>query len=386
MKHISTLSYGQRLVSPTLTGSQAAVFPPVEKWPLFRELCFARVRFGLSDRDLTVLNALLSFHKGKVLDAAEQLVVFPSNRTLSERAHGMAESTLRRHLGALVAAGIIRRQDSPNRKRYARKTHLGMVALAFGFDLRPLLERAGEIADIAEDLRKEQAEYKLIRDEVMLLKRDAIALVEYFGKNQPHPKWETLQDTLLDLHKVSRRKLGRQALAELREKLLDLHREISLISTGETEKLSGSDCQNERQFQISNKEEIPKTITDKSEPEMPLSQVRAATPDLNIYLRDGPRTWRTYHRAAGDVVPMMGINADVWAEAETVMGPYQASITLGCILQRIQEVRNPNAYLRALISKARKGAFSPVGMVTALLKTKGSMLGVDSCQLSQPVA
>lgn len=65
-----------------------------------------RQRFSLSDRDLTVLNALLSFHKGTSLSDNANLVVFPSNRALGERAHGMAESTLRRHLAVLVRSGL----------------------------------------------------------------------------------------------------------------------------------------------------------------------------------------------------------------------------------------------------------------------------------------
>ena len=40
----------------------------------------------MSDRDLTVLNALLSFHPDTDLAEGENLVVFPSNRALAERA------------------------------------------------------------------------------------------------------------------------------------------------------------------------------------------------------------------------------------------------------------------------------------------------------------
>ena len=76
------------------------------KWELFRDLCAARRAFGLSDRDLAVLDALLTFHRADTLSAAGDLIVFPSNSALSERAHGMAESTRRRHLAALVDAGV----------------------------------------------------------------------------------------------------------------------------------------------------------------------------------------------------------------------------------------------------------------------------------------
>ena len=66
----------------------------------------------------------------------------PRHATLSDRAHGMPESTLRRHLAALVRAGIILRHDSPNGKRYARRGEGGEITDAYGFDLTPLVARA----------------------------------------------------------------------------------------------------------------------------------------------------------------------------------------------------------------------------------------------------
>src|SRR4051794_25904997 len=107
------------------------------KWTVFRALCAARRRLGLSERTLAVLDALLSFHPETALSGGN-LVVFPSNAQLCLRAHGMAASTLRRHLAALVESGIVLRRDSPNGKRYARKGAGGEIERAFGFDLGPL--------------------------------------------------------------------------------------------------------------------------------------------------------------------------------------------------------------------------------------------------------
>ncbi|MFX9061784.1 helix-turn-helix domain-containing protein, partial [Acinetobacter baumannii] len=73
----------------------------VNKWTVFRDICVARSRLGVSERALTVLDALLSFHQETTL-SGEGLVVFPSNENLSLRAHGMAPATLRRHLAVLV--------------------------------------------------------------------------------------------------------------------------------------------------------------------------------------------------------------------------------------------------------------------------------------------
>lgn len=68
---------------------------PVHKWQVFRNICQARTSLPVSDRALAVLNALLSFHPDTVLTAgAGDLVVFPSNRLLALRAHGMGRFDL----------------------------------------------------------------------------------------------------------------------------------------------------------------------------------------------------------------------------------------------------------------------------------------------------
>ncbi|MDN5568462.1 MAG: replication initiation protein, partial [Paracoccus sp. (in: a-proteobacteria)] len=107
MRHISTTPFGRRPVTAGLLATQALAEGPApscipDKWALLRDLTAARSAFGVSDRDLAVLAALMSFHPGAKLTDDHGLIVFPSNASLSERAHGMAESTLRRHLAALV--------------------------------------------------------------------------------------------------------------------------------------------------------------------------------------------------------------------------------------------------------------------------------------------
>ena len=107
---------------------------------------------GVNERALSVLDALLTFHPETAL-TGEGLIVFPSNEQLSLRAHGMAATTLRRQLAALVDAGLIVRRDSPNGKRYARKGRGGEIEFAFGFDLAPLVVRAKEFEALAEQVR-----------------------------------------------------------------------------------------------------------------------------------------------------------------------------------------------------------------------------------------
>ena len=143
--HLSTTPFGRRSLTLAHVAAQqvAKSRPPekaVHKWNVFRAICTAKPRIGVSERALSVLNALLTFYPETVL-TGQDLIVFPSNRQLALRAHGMAPATLRRHLAALVDVGLIVRRDSPNGKRYARKDREGEIELAFGFDLSPLVVR-----------------------------------------------------------------------------------------------------------------------------------------------------------------------------------------------------------------------------------------------------
>jgi len=163
-----TTPFGRRPLSLAMVASQAATEnfaakpgaseTAVHKWRLFRALTEAKEPLGVSDRALSVLHALLSFHQETALtlpagdsksaetdSSGPGIVVFPSNKELSIRAHGMAPATLRRHLACLVDAGLIIRRDSPNGKRFARRGQGGAIEDAFGFDLTPLVARAEEI-------------------------------------------------------------------------------------------------------------------------------------------------------------------------------------------------------------------------------------------------
>ncbi|WP_424988275.1 plasmid replication protein RepC [Microbulbifer sp. S227A] len=396
MQQLTTTPFGQRPVTAALmarlTAQRAApASPHIDKWQVFRALCCARKRYDVSDRDLAVLNALLSFHPDANLSDNGNLVVFPSNAALSERAHGMAESTLRRHLAALVRAGLIARHDSPNGKRYARRGPDGAIARAFGFDLRPLLVQAEEIQQQAEAEKAARAEHALAREAVTLLKRDALKLALY-GQDQGLPgDWSAVLDRLMQVHKASRRKLDLVQLSALKSALEQILRDIQAMLTvdnpAETEKASGNDSENERHLQNSqpdsyesepsceenhaakpNRPNRPQDMSEK-DPSIPLALVLKACPDILPYCDRVPQNWRELIGAAAFVRSMMGISASAWDEAQRHIGPGGAAITVACILQRFSHIRCAGGYLRNLSGRAAEGAFSPGPMVMALLNT-----------------
>lgn len=389
--------FGQRPVTAGLVehanlANEPASIPHINKWELFRELVVAKAAFEVSDRDLSVLNALLSFQKGDALSDNNLLVVFPSNKALSERAHGMAESTLRRHLASLVNAGLILRHDSPNGKRYATRDMDGTIDRAFGFDLRPLLVRGQEIVSAAHASREAAQRMKRLREECTLLKRDAFKLLEYGENTLPQFSWTRLWTLLTDAHKRHRRVLSFEERESLRADLVDILSEVRLLLSNESEFMSGNDVDNERHYQNSNSDFLDIELTneigegetdalqsstdqheDKSEsqePNMPLALVLKAAPDILPYADGDIRTWSQLVEAAHFTRGMMGISPDAWFQACKIMGPENAATTLACILQRVTEISSPGGYLRALTRKADDAGFSTGPMVMALLNAE----------------
>lgn len=394
MEQLTTTPFGRRPVTAALLERAKAhqdppALPHADKWELFRNLCTARLAFGVTDRELTVLNALLSFHPDANLSDNASLIVFPSNAALSERAHGMAESTLRRHLAGLVQAGLIARHDSPNGKRYAKRDAEGGIARAFGFDLRPLLVRSKPIAIAAAEATAAKARLSQLREDVSLLKRDVVKLAEY-GEDVGLPgDWAPLQLRLREIHKLLRRKpdfsLLEDLKAELSETLAQVHRWLS-----ETKEMSGNDACIERHHHNSNTDspvlECPKelgtaepvspqpqgTQAEKDTPTLPLFLVTKACPDIVPYADGRIRDWRDLVTAASFIRGMMGISRSAWEEAQRIMGPATAAIVVAGILQRVSEIRSPGGYLRALTRKAETTGFSPGPMIMALLTPKTS--------------
>lgn len=366
---------------------------PVNKWELLRELSKAQAAFGVSERDLTVLQGLLSFFPDDALGGNAEMLVFPSNKAICERLNGMPCSTMRRHLARLVEAGLLVRRDSPNGKRYVRKH--GEERVAFGFDLSPLYCRSEEVARAAEAVREAEERVRRLREVVSLMRRDLAALAEFGEEVQPGlGLWDQLRDTAVLTARALRRKLPLEDLAARRanlEALLDHARDA--IDGPETEEMNTNDAHFERHHHNSNKESIDlepalqkggaaadvpekdndEPLADVEEPDtqrvpkIPLHLVIAACPSLKTFYQGDVRHWHQLFDAACHVRPAMGISASAWQEAQRFMGPEQASIVVVAMLERFADIRSPGGYLRALTSKAAAGEFSCGPMVMALI-------------------
>lgn len=376
-------------------GAGPDIGPVVNKWEVLRELAAARTTFGLSDRDLTLLQTLLSFHPGAALDpAAGAVIVHPSNAAICARLNGMPCSTMRRHLAHLVQAGVILRRDSPNGKRYARR--FGDDKLVFGFDLSPLVRRFPEICAAAEAIRAAEDRYKRLRATVSLMRRDLAGLADYGRQVRPDLAiWDQCADLAALTARDLRKKLDLADLARIEVALAAaLDRARGTIDGCDTEKMSIKDAQTEQHHQNSNKDLYDlEEVQEKAEgqgtpqdhgrtevkqdpdgaetanlPSLPLALVLRSCQEFAAYI-DGPvRHWHDLVRAANQVRPMMGISPSAWDDAVTHMGPEAAATVLVAMLERFTEIRSPGGYLRSLTAKAADGKFSCGPMIMALLR------------------
>ncbi|MBB4117010.1 replication initiation protein RepC [Rhizobium sp. BK226] len=400
--HVTT-PFGRRPMSLALVRGQMAIENPrpntrIEKWKVFRDVCEARERLGIQDRALAVLDALLTFYPHGELDTSRGLVVFPSNVQLSIRAHGITESTLRRHLAALVEAGLILRRDSPNGKRYAHRNRDGEVEQAFGFDLAPLLARAGELAEIAQDVAAERIRFRRAKEALTICRRDVRKLltaaveegasgnwgqvealyVDILARLPRHPERVQIESALDDMHLLRGEVLN---ILEMQLKPENMHGN----AIHDDRHIQNSKTESIHELEPSSRKEQGGSLGDepqaksapieqekaKQEPikAFPLGMVLRACPQIADYGPGGRiENWRELMKAAVVVRSMLGVSPSAYEEACNAMGSENAAVAVACILERSNFITSAGGYLRDLTRRAERGEFSLGPMLMALLR------------------
>lgn len=302
-------------------------------WPIFRDLVEVREVLGLARPVLTTLRALISFME-------RGTVVFASNHKICERAEGISQSSLRRHVKALVEAGLANRIDSPNGKRFALRTS-GLEDMVFGIDLSPLLERADELSALTITLREEQARLRHLR------------------KILGHLIWQASEsamsaEELLPFRQALRRKMKFAELSNLIEDLTSLLK-TSLFAEEMTASANQSDCHTHNQ-----KEEIRNKgkSSNLSFAPTPTELQRVAeqiAPDavqlLKAELNGDPQ------RSAYQLAKWTGITEAVIKRSLDHAGAEITLLGLLLVVQNIDRIHNPAAYFTATTIGSRQFSF-----------------------------
>ncbi|MFC5387432.1 plasmid replication protein RepC [Aquamicrobium segne] len=395
--YISTTPFGRRTMTLGQIASQATARAMPEeaianKWHVFQHIREARELLGATDRSLAILNALLSFHRETELAATGELIVWPSNEQLIARANGISPATLRRHLAILVECGLIIRRDSPNGKRFARRSRAGEIEQAYGFDLSPIVARAAEFRDMAEAVQLEKKAFRAARERLTLLRRDIIKMIDAGIEEGVPGNWGKVLQSYQTVISRLPRTASRQLIEDICVDLHGLHSEIhdALETFAKTQNISANESHFERHIQNSkpdsiseskqssrNKKEASGSVAEidnvRSLPkrDLPLSIVLDACPNVRDVAQTGEiRHWRDFLAAAELIRTMLGVSPSAWAEAGEAMGEVQAAIALAAIYQRADQINTAGGYLRSLTDKAREGKFSTWPMVMALLRAR----------------
>lgn len=363
-----------------------------DKWKIFRDVNEAKRLLGLQDRAITILNALLTFYPQKELSEECGLVVFPSNEQLSARANGISGTTLRRHLAVLVDAGLIFRRDSPNGKRYVHRTTGGEIEQAFGFSLAPLLERAEELALLAQQVAEERRLHKRAKEALSLCRRDVRKLISAAVEEGADGDWETIEAIFIALVARIPRSPSRLEAEAILDEMSLLREEIvnTLEMQEKTENSDTNGVQNERHIQSTKsesfRESVPRSEKEQGEPLVedskrtiepmkpyPLALVLRACPEITAYVPQGGAisSWRDLMSAAVVVRSMLGVSPSAYQDACEAMGAENAATTVACILERAEHIKSPGGYLRDLSRRASRGEFNLGSALMALLKANG---------------
>lgn len=421
-----TTPFGRRPMSLGMLASQQlaeTIEPGMKrnKWKLFRAICEARPALGVTDRALTVLDALLTFYPDDEISEEKGLIVFPSNAQLSLRARGMTPATLRRHLAVLVESGLILRKDSPNGKRYARRDRAGAIGEAFGFSIAPLLARAAEIESLAAQTVADRELLRATRERLTVCRRDISKLISVALDEAIPGDWETF--TMMFRALVARLPCvaTTESLAPLLDEMVLLRDEaVNLLERHvKRQKTDANESQIERHKQNSNPNSTyelePSFDTKQGEKAATINEGMAEPPDerrvrppmpsagtgnktsgaadpesgpslksfpLGLVLQACPQildygpggaigNWRDLMSAAVIVRSMLGVSPSAYEEACLGMGPENAATVIACILEKGGHINSPGGYLRDLTRRTERGEFAIGPMLMALVRASG---------------
>ena len=322
-----------------------------------------------------------AFHPETAL-SGDGLIVFPSNQQLALRAHGMAPTTLRRHLAALVDCGLIIRRDSPNGKRFARRGQGGTVEMAFGFDLSPLVARADQFEAWAGEVRAEERALKLVRERITLCRRDIAKMIATGVEEGVATRragsgpsdWSEIHATYRGIVDRVRRTATRLELEPIADELSMLADEVLnlLEDHVKAQNMASNESQSGHHIQNSNPNHpidlepaSQEGMGPKPEPQpepsrppqqgFPLGMVLEACPDIVDYAKGGISNWRDLQATAAVVRSMLGISPSAWEAAQSVMGELPAAIVVAAILQRGAAIMQRRRLSEGTDAKSRGG-------------------------------
>jgi replication initiation protein RepC len=368
MRHLSQ--------TPTALAERRTIACPTT-YELLGPVRSLRKELGLTSNDVTVLTALISFlprdRDAPNGDTTPKLtVVFPSNTSLSDRANGTDERTLRRCLGRLEAAGLIDRKNSANGKRFPLR-YGGIIRDAFGIDLSPLIlshealaAKASKVAEERERLRSLKAEALALRASLLNEESPDEARLSSLGMVRNILRRATLTaDVVLQII-ASLRELGANAAQSYGESQSSgLHAdEIEARDQAHiddcTREMSARNGQNDRQIESIKKELKKKDGHAKQTsaadniagPSMNRDPERMAWADFSHvaeFFPEAPRTGQALNRVLLDVGRLLRIRQEKLMRGLQKAGAGRLLLILDYLLGKGEAIKQPEAYFETIL-------------------------------------
>ena len=285
-------------------------------------------KLGLSPQVLRSLELLLTFLPPR----RNHHIVFASNETLVHRAQGLHERSLRRHIAALAEAGLLRRTDSPNKKRYTCHDPCAGVTMRFGLDLGPLFARIGDLRILAEEAEMEAMQIAYQRRKLRAAASNRLALAPDDARAK-------------ELLKLARRQMSAVELAAL---LAGLPCPAESLDHPHEQDLTGSGGQIDRHLP-----NLSKELNEKEETEV-LQSIAEKPPEAVSYALSSLQTAQDIEDHARTLAPMLGISMKLYQDAIESIGSWRVASLVWMIVENATKITKPAAYFRAI-------TFSPKG-------------------------
>jgi len=133
---------------------------------------------GLAPRLVHAIDWLFKFTQPQDWGQGSRPIVWPS-ASLQQEALGLSPTRVKAINREMIEVGLITMKDSPNGKRYGKRTRpKGPIVEAYGFDLSPLATRYAEFVRLAEEAKAERAEMGRLRRRATIARNGITQLLE----------------------------------------------------------------------------------------------------------------------------------------------------------------------------------------------------------------
>ncbi|MGE3896986.1 MAG: plasmid replication protein RepC [Variibacter sp.] len=372
----------------------------------------AAAAMGLKAAKLALLDQL--FGASKPADwrtSGQPPIVWPSNARLA-RSLGLSVSTMKHHLKGLVEAGLVAYSDHPTYQRRGRRDAEGNIVEAYGIDLSPIATRFAELQEMAEAADYEAREWRRLSYQRTVLRKAIQSLIVSAIEQNLTGPWGRLQarlDVLREHRAVGLDDLRTQveALDALRDEVESLygkgfedrnfnatvskfrpiqttaepsdsgfsnhessranarHSNTSMAS-GHSPEIKSDSARTTEQPQ-----RTPSDVLREDAQVISLSLVQSACPAVKDFAPDAFSNWRALRDSGRVLCGAVGINPQVWQEAQGILGVDLAAAAVALTVQRSSAgvVAKPGAYLRTLVQRGRDGKLHLSRSLFALAKS-----------------